>query len=122
MTEFGFEPFQGSMKDAAAEAPWGRPVSAKWSRRDGSSGTIAYRYLVDASGRHGLMSTRYMKNRKFNQSLKNVALWGYWEGAPPYGDVDHPERHGAPYFEALKGQYRSLTFQASEKTRLQPAI
>ena len=38
-------------------------------------------YLIDASGRAGLVSTRYLRNRRFHQSFKNVAIWGYWEQA-----------------------------------------
>jgi flavine halogenase len=79
----------------------GRPVSATWSRKDGSSGSIRFEYLVDASGRAGMVSTKYMKNRKYNQGLKNVASWGYWEGADHYGVGTYKE--GQPYFEALGG-------------------
>lgn len=57
------------------DLPVGRPTSATWSRKDGSQGTIKFDYLVDASGRAGLLSTRYLKNRKFNQGLKNIANW-----------------------------------------------
>ncbi|KAI1799889.1 FAD/NAD(P)-binding domain-containing protein [Daldinia bambusicola] len=77
----------------------GRPVSATWMRKDGSSGTIRFEYLVDASGRQGILSTRYLKNRKFNQGLKNIANWGYWKGAGVYGPGTYKE--GSPYFEAL---------------------
>ena len=79
----------------------GRPVSATWSRKDGSSGEIKFDYPVDASGRAGIVSTRYMKNRTFNQDLKNVANWGYWEGAILYG-IRTP-KEGNPFFEALSG-------------------
>lgn len=79
----------------------GRPVSASWSRKDGSSGEIKFDYLVDASGRAGIMSTKYLKNRTFNQELKNVANWGYWKGAISYG-VGTP-KEGQPFFEALQG-------------------
>lgn len=79
----------------------GRPVSASWSRKDGSSGQIRFDYLVDASGRAGLVSTKYLKNRKNNQGLKNIANWGYWKGAGEYA-VDTP-RQGSPLFEALSG-------------------
>ncbi|OTB14557.1 hypothetical protein K445DRAFT_334693 [Daldinia sp. EC12] len=77
----------------------GRPVSATWTRKDGSSGIIRFEYLVDASGRHGILSTRYLKNRKFNQGLKNIANWGYWKGGGVYGTGTYKE--GSPYFEAL---------------------
>ncbi|KAB8295897.1 hypothetical protein EYC80_008718 [Monilinia laxa] len=62
----------------------GRPTSATWSRKDGSSGTIKFEYIVDASGRAGIMNTKYMKNRNYNKGLKNVASWGYWKGAAKY--------------------------------------
>lgn len=87
-------------KDSEVPDP-GRPVSATWSRKDGSSGVIKFEHLVDASGRAGLMSTKYLRNRKYNQGLKNVAIWGYWEGAGKYG-VGTPQE-GQPYFEALQG-------------------
>ena len=79
----------------------GRPVSASWSRKDGSSGQIRFDYLVDASGRAGLVSTKYLKNRKNNQGLKNIANWGYWKGGGDYA-VGTP-RQGQPFFEALSG-------------------
>jgi flavine halogenase len=78
-----------------------RPVSAAWSRKDGSSGAIKFQYLVDASGRVGLVSTKYMKNRKYNQGLKNVASWGYWKGAGKY--AVGTKRENQPFFEALTG-------------------
>lgn len=79
----------------------GRPISASWSRKDGSSGRIKFDYLVDASGRAGLVCTKYLKNRKNNQGLKNIANWGYWKDAGEYA-VGTP-RQGQPFFEALSG-------------------
>lgn len=65
------------------------------------NGTIAFNYLVDATGRAGLMSAKYLKNRRFTESLKNIAVWGYWTGVGSYGEGT--ERAGAPWFEALTG-------------------
>ena len=76
-------------------------MSANWTRKKGQNGTIKFDYLVDASGRAGIVSTKYMKNRHFNQGLKNVATWSYWKGVTPYGMGS--EREGAPLFEALSG-------------------
>lgn len=61
----------------------GRPWRAHWVRRDdpGVSGTTAFDYLIDASGRNGILASRYLRNRKYHQVFQNVALWGYWEGA-----------------------------------------
>ncbi|KAL7622124.1 hypothetical protein AAE478_007626 [Parahypoxylon ruwenzoriense] len=78
----------------------GRPISATWQRKDGSSGVISFDYLVDASGRQGILSTRYLKNRKFNQGLKNIANWGYWKGGGVFAPGTYKE--GSPYFEALQ--------------------
>ena len=97
-----FKPFEGKhahMNYGTANP--GQPVSATWSRKDGSSGKITFDYLVDASGGAGIVSTKYMKNRSFNQDLKNVASWGYWQGAINYG-VGTP-KEGQPFFEALQG-------------------
>ncbi|UNI18514.1 Tryptophan halogenase [Purpureocillium takamizusanense] len=79
----------------------GRPVSATWvSKEGGGTGTIAFEYLIDASGRHGILSTKYLKSRKFNRNFKNMASWAYWRSDSLYGVGTHME--GAPYFEALQ--------------------
>ncbi|KAK0498924.1 hypothetical protein EDD18DRAFT_55561 [Armillaria luteobubalina] len=77
----------------------GRPISAEFSCPDGALRSISFDYLVDASGRAGIMSTKYLKNRKFNSALRNVASWGYWTGANRY--MPGSERDNAPFFEAL---------------------
>lgn len=59
-----------------------RPRSAIWSQaNDGKTGEISFDYLIDASGRAGIMSMHYLKNRHFHESFQNIALWGYWQGA-----------------------------------------
>lgn len=93
--------------DPAAQDP-GRPVAAHWTRKDGSSGTIKFEYLVDATGRAGIMSTKYLKTRKYNQGLKNVAKWGYWKNAGKYGEGT--SREGNPFFEALQGTLALLVY------------
>ena len=83
-----------------------RPISAEWKQSypTGHSGEISFDFLVDATGRSGLMSDRYMKNRHYNESLRNIALWGYWTGVGTHGLGT--EREGAPWFEALTGEWR----------------
>ncbi|ESK89117.1 radh flavin-dependent halogenase [Moniliophthora roreri MCA 2997] len=76
-----------------------QPVAATWTMKDGQSGTISFEYLVDASGRTGVMSTKYLKNRKMNESLRNLAVWSYWRNAGMYSPGT--ERENAPWFEAL---------------------
>ncbi|PTB70124.1 FAD/NAD(P)-binding domain-containing protein [Trichoderma citrinoviride] len=81
----------------------GRPVSAIYLRKDdNTSHEIKFDYVVDASGRVGILSTKHLKNRKYNQGLKNVATWGYWKGAGAYG-VGTP-RQNSPFFEALQDE------------------
>lgn len=89
-----------------SQASSGQPISATWSSKDGSSGTIKFEYIVDASGRAGIMNTKYMKNRNYNKGLKNVASWGYWKGAAKY--AIGTDRNNSPYFEALRGTLLSI--------------
>ncbi|KAG8158163.1 hypothetical protein KVR01_011924 [Diaporthe batatas] len=77
----------------------GRPVSATWSRKDGTTGTISFDYIVDASGRNGIISTKYLKNRRLNEALKNIANWTYWKGAKRFSPGEKNEN--SPFFEAL---------------------
>jgi flavin-dependent dehydrogenase len=60
-----------------------RPTSASWSRGGGEdeSGEISFDFLVDASGRAGILPMHYLKTRRYNSSFQNVALWGYWKDA-----------------------------------------
>lgn len=66
-----------------AESDPQRPFAATVSRvnGDGERWDIEFDYLVDASGRSGIMANRYLRNRKYHEVFKNVAVWGYWEDA-----------------------------------------
>ncbi len=58
-----------------------RPVSADWQiEGSGERGNIEFDYLVDTSGRAGIMANRYLKSRRFLSAFQNVAIWGYWKG------------------------------------------
>ncbi|KAG6917357.1 hypothetical protein DXG01_002822 [Tephrocybe rancida] len=61
-----------------------RPVSAVYKAQGTEPREIKFDYLVDASGRTGIMSTKYLRNRRFNKSLKNMAFWVYWRGGGRY--------------------------------------
>jgi flavin-dependent dehydrogenase len=76
------------------------PISATWKTKGGETGSIAFDYLVDASGRNGIMSNKYLKNRIMKDSLKNIAQWSYWTGAGRY--MPSTDRENAPYFESLQ--------------------
>jgi len=84
----------------------GRPVSASYTRKeDGLTGVIKFDYIVDASGRAGLISTKYLKNRRYNAALKNVASWAYWKGTGVY--KPGTDRENAPVLEALRGMLQT---------------
>jgi flavine halogenase len=92
----------GTSDSQSAHLHPGRPISASYTRKeDGLSGVIKFDYIVDASGRVGLLNTKYLKNRHYNQGLKNVANWAYWKGTGKYSPGT--KRENAPYFEALRG-------------------
>jgi flavin-dependent dehydrogenase len=57
-----------------------RPVSATWTgiADKENKGEIAFDFLVDSSGRAGIMANRYLKNRHIHEAFQNVAIWGYW--------------------------------------------
>jgi flavin-dependent dehydrogenase len=58
------------------------PVAPRFIEVDGSdTGEIAFDYLVDASGRAGIMTMHYLKNRHYHNAFQNIAIWGYWTGA-----------------------------------------
>ena len=78
-----------------------RPISVKWANNAGETGRVHFDYLIDASGKQGLLSTKYLRNRVFNPDFRNVAVWGYWSGCAEY--MPGTSRAGAPYFEALTG-------------------
>ena len=78
------------------------PTAAQWTRpSDRTNGVISFDWLIDASGRNGIMSTKYLRSRTFNPNLKNIAQWGYWRGGGTY--MPGSDRHNAPFFEALTG-------------------
>ncbi|SHH24344.1 Dehydrogenase (flavoprotein) [Jatrophihabitans endophyticus] len=59
-----------------------RPVRAHWSEGD-ESGSTSFDFLVDASGRAGVMATKYLDNRVYHEAFRNVGIWGYWQDAAP---------------------------------------
>ena len=61
----------------------GRPVAARWSpsKQASGGGRISFDFVVDASGRSGILSARQFKNRRVHDMFRNVACWTYWKGA-----------------------------------------
>lgn len=61
-----------------------RPIQANWQQKDldgrpDEQGEISFKYLIDASGRNGIISNRYLRNRHFHNVFQNIAVWGYWK-------------------------------------------
>ncbi|MGW3199707.1 NAD(P)/FAD-dependent oxidoreductase [Streptomyces sp. NPDC001118] len=82
--ELGADVRQGT-KVTDIEFDQGRPVAAGWVAAGDRSvtGKIGFDFLVDASGRGGLMATKYLKNRHYQEAFKNIAVWSYWRGVTP---------------------------------------
>jgi len=77
-----------------------RPKSATWAQPNdkNQTGEISFDFLIDATGRYGLMATRYLKNREYHQVFQNVAIWGYWKNTNRLENG----REGAIIIESLK--------------------
>jgi flavin-dependent dehydrogenase len=82
----GVEVFEGH-EVTSIEWQEGRPHQVSWRGEGGETGVTQFDFLVDASGRNGLIGTRYRKNRVYHKAFRNVAIWGYWDGIDP-GDED----------------------------------
>jgi flavin-dependent dehydrogenase len=72
-----------------------RAASAEWVRRgqDGPVNTVRFDYVIDASGREGVLSQKHFKMRTNHAIFQNIAIWGYWTGAKllpnsPFGAIN----------------------------------
>ncbi len=98
--EKGAKVFQQTViKDVIFEGD--KPVSAVWERADKSTGSISFDYLIDASGLSGLLSNRYLKNRKFQPAFANIALCRYWKNFKHYTDQQGKEYPGEFLMHAI---------------------
>lgn len=78
-----------------------RPVALTWQRAGGESGRTTFDHLLDASGLGGLLATRYLRNRTFQEAFANVAVGTYWRGYRPYSTPDGRVQAGEFFMEAL---------------------
>ncbi|MFJ6069810.1 NAD(P)/FAD-dependent oxidoreductase [Streptomyces sp. NPDC093065] len=70
-----------------------RPVAAEWvdTKHGNAQRVTEFDFLVDASGRSGVLAAQHFRNRRAHEIFRNVAIWGYWdggellEGTPPGG-------------------------------------
>ena len=79
-----------------------KPVRARWKMKDGSTDTISFDFLIDASGLSGIMSNRYLKNRKQQPNLANVAICKYWKNFVYYRDAEGVEHPGEFVMNAIE--------------------
>jgi flavin-dependent dehydrogenase len=95
----------------------GRPTSVMCIPGDGEPYTIdRFDYLIDATGRQGLLSVRHLDTRRAEPTLRNIAIWGYWRDTAvlpdtPPGGIDiisSPE--GWYWIIPLAGKRTSIGF------------
>jgi flavin-dependent dehydrogenase len=66
----------------------GRPTAVTCAPDDGEPYVIdGFRYLIDATGRAGLLSVRHLDTRRPEPTLRNIAIWSYWRGAATLPDT-----------------------------------
>ena len=58
-----------------------RAVAALWQDNDGNEDELTFDYVIDASGRAGLLSRNKFKNRRVHEVFRNIGVWAYWNGA-----------------------------------------
>ncbi len=60
----------------------GRPSALHCVAEDGRPLVLdGVDYLIDASGRTGVLSAQHFRNRQPHKFFRNVAIWGYWNNA-----------------------------------------
>lgn len=57
-----------------------RPVAVLWKGQDGVQRRLAYDWVIDASGRAGVLAVQKLRDREHHKVFQNVAAWGYWKG------------------------------------------
>ncbi|MFH8485107.1 NAD(P)/FAD-dependent oxidoreductase [Streptomyces longisporoflavus] len=77
---------QVTFADAYQGSDTRRAVEASWTQ-NGTTHTIGFDHMVDASGRAGLLTARQLQTRRVHDVFRNVALWSYWRGAAPLPDA-----------------------------------
>ncbi|MGY2062465.1 NAD(P)/FAD-dependent oxidoreductase, partial [Nocardia gipuzkoensis] len=59
-----------------------RPTAVEWTGPgDTRPRTTDFDFLVDASGRAGVLSRRHFDMRRPHDAFRNIAIWSYWRGA-----------------------------------------
>jgi len=78
-----------------------RAIALRWRQSTGAEGRLTFDHVVDASGLAGLLATRSLGNRTFQEAFANVALGAYWRDHVPYRPPDGSQQGGEFFMEAL---------------------
>lgn len=81
----GVEVQQGRVTEFLEDAA-GRVTGAKIEDADGARAEVGARFVVDAGGRNSLLAQR-IGTRVWEPLLRNIAVYGYWQGAHLPEDV-----------------------------------
>ena len=81
-----------------------RPKAVEWVRDDEPDRlrSTALDFLIDASGRAGVLSAQHFRNRQPHEIFRNVAIWGYWQGG---GTLPNTPEGGINVISASDGWY-----------------
>lgn len=55
---------------------------------EGDSREVDFDFVVDASGRSGVLSNRQFKNRTYHETFQNMGVWGYWNDVAVPDDAE----------------------------------
>lgn len=65
-----------------------RPVAVLWGGQDGAPRQrLACDWVIDASGRAGVLGLQKLRDREHHNVFQNVAAWGYWKGGKTLPDT-----------------------------------
>ncbi|MFF8861421.1 NAD(P)/FAD-dependent oxidoreductase [Streptomyces sp. NPDC015139] len=79
----------------------GRAAGVEWTH-EGRERTTRADFVIDASGRAGLLSVRHLGNRTPHDVFRNIAVWGYYQGG---GLLPRTPRGGINVISAPEGWY-----------------
>ncbi|TDD58871.1 NAD(P)/FAD-dependent oxidoreductase [Kribbella antibiotica] len=64
-----------------------RPVAVEWTMAgEDTVRTTEFDFLVDASGRAGVLAQKHFRMRRQHEGFRNIAIWSYWTGARLHPD------------------------------------
>ncbi|GAA2136275.1 NAD(P)/FAD-dependent oxidoreductase [Kitasatospora kazusensis] len=100
----------------------GRPVAAEWvcQADPAEPRRTTFDFVVDASGRAGVLTARHFRNRTKHEVFRNVAIWSYWDGeellpdTPQGGSNIISSPDGWYWVIPLRGGRRSVGFVMHE--------